>query len=246
MDADKTKILVLVEGEKLDVKLMDNLLKTYGIDQSHQIVPYKTNIYDLYGRMFVGQAPEEIDLLQLLKSKEPDEEKKKIFDESYSDILLIFDLDPQDPRFSDEKISRMTEYFVESSDMGKLYINYPMVEAFYHMKNIPDSDYNSYTATLDELMNHRYKGRVAAENRDRNFGKFATTKEECDIVIRQNIEKAQFIVGETFDPGEYIVPDSSDILSIQLGKLSSDERFVYVLCTCAFYIYDYNPKLIGL
>lgn len=34
--------------------------------------------------------------------------------------------------FTPEKIKRMSDYFVESSDMGKLYLNYPMVEAFYH------------------------------------------------------------------------------------------------------------------
>ena len=45
---------------------------------------------------------------------------------------------------------------------------------------------------------------------------------------------------------DYIIPDSSDILSVQLEKLSSDEKCVFVLCTCAFYIYDYNPKLIGM
>ena len=41
----------------------------------------------------------------------------------------------------------MSCYFTESSEMGKLYLNYPMVEAFYHMKSIPDENYTSYLAT---------------------------------------------------------------------------------------------------
>ena len=45
----------------------------------------------------------------------------------------------------------MAEYFTESSDMGKLYINYPMVEAFYHMKSIPDNDFDTYTSSMEEL-----------------------------------------------------------------------------------------------
>ena len=82
-----------------------------------------------------------MDLLQLLKSREPNLSKKALFDDSYSDILLIFDLDPHDSGFTPEKIIGMANYFVESSDMGKLYINYPMVEAFYHMASIPDPDF---------------------------------------------------------------------------------------------------------
>lgn len=35
--------------------------------------------------------------------------------------------------------------------MGKLYLNYPMVESFYHMSDIPDEKYNEYIVTLDDL-----------------------------------------------------------------------------------------------
>lgn len=45
MDNAKAKILVLVEGAKTDVKLLKHLLSVYGIDQSHQIISYNTNIY---------------------------------------------------------------------------------------------------------------------------------------------------------------------------------------------------------
>lgn len=136
---EKSKILVLVEGEKTDYKLMDRLLRMYGIAESHEIVSYNTNIYTLYNQMFRDGDPESVDILQLLKEHESDEAKKKIFDYRYSDILLIFDLDPQDPAFTVDKILEMVSFFTESSDMGKLYLNYPMVEAFYHMKDIPDA-----------------------------------------------------------------------------------------------------------
>lgn len=162
----KGKILVLVEGEKTDFRLMQHLLNVYGIDKFHQVVPYKTNIYVLYNAMFYNTDPETVDILQLLKEHEQDVCKKQIFDQNYSDILLIFDLDPQDPKFSERKIIEMITYFVESSDMGKLYLNYPMVEAFYHMKNIPDNSYNTYFSTIDELKSKKYKERVGKESRN--------------------------------------------------------------------------------
>ena len=45
MAKEKRKILVLVEGAKTDVALMERLLATYQIDFKYEIVPYCTNIY---------------------------------------------------------------------------------------------------------------------------------------------------------------------------------------------------------
>ena len=106
---------------------------------------------------------------------------------------MIFDLDPQAPEFAPDKIRQMAEYFIESSDMGKLYLNYPMVEAFYHMAFIPDAQIDSYYATLWELEKHVYKARVNRENRNDDYRKFAVTKEECNIVIKQHTQKQDSI-----------------------------------------------------
>jgi hypothetical protein len=237
-----SKILVLVEGAKTDLRLMKHLLHIYGIDNNHEVVSYDTNIYVLYQDMFSDGDPSSIDIQQLLKERERDPVKKEIFDAYYSDILLVFDLELQDPRFSKDKILEMSQFFVESSDMGKLYLNYPMVEAFYHMKSIPDEDYNSYVVSLDELFKRTYKQRVNQENRNHDYSKFAVTREECNTVIRQNIDKA-WRISEKERHVEHILPEAIEILRKQLLKIEND-KYISVLCTCAFYISDYNSKFI--
>ena len=192
--------------------------------------------------MFEDGDPGSIDLLQNLKEHEHDPEKKKLFDARYSDVLLIFDLDPQAPDYSSEKIMEMLAYFVESSDMGKLYINYPMAESFYHMKSIPDDDYNSYTASLEELRQHKYKQRVNAENRNHDYSKFAVSKEECTIVIQQNIDKA-WLLSTTRHLKGAVIPEAPGVLGTQLRYLE-ERQLVSVLCTCVFYIADYNPHFL--
>ena len=107
MSDGKSKILVLVEGAKTDVRLMQKLFEVYGISERYEILSYNTNIYTLYREMFSDGDPSSIDTLQNLKEHERDAEKKKLFDNRYSDILLIFDLDPQDPQFSGDKITEM-------------------------------------------------------------------------------------------------------------------------------------------
>ncbi len=237
----KRRILLLVEGARTDARLMERLLAIYNIDAKYEIVSYGTNIYTLYSEMFAENDPSMVDLLQILKAREIDPRKKAIFDAFYSDILLIFDFDPQAPDFSLEKIRHMSEYFVESSDMGKLYLNYPMVEAFYHMSSIPDKQYNNRFATLEELKSGTYKMRVNKENRNHDYTKFATDRVECNVVIRQNIDKARNLTHEERVP-EYI-PGQEHILTAQLS-LITEEYKVAVLSTCPFFIPDYNPKLI--
>ena len=128
----KRKILLLVEGEKADIAVMCRLLTVYNLNIDYEIIPYCTNIYRLYKDFFdSGDDPENLDLLLLLKSRDKNPDHAYIFDEHYSDIYLVFDLDPQDTGFSPDKIRKMIDFFHESSDMGKLYLNYPMAESFY-------------------------------------------------------------------------------------------------------------------
>ena len=241
MSKKTPKILMIVEGAKTDVKLMTHLLDIYGISQNHEIVSYNTNIYTLYREMFADDDPDSMDILQILKAKENDYIKKRIFDEIYSDILLIFDLDPQAPDFSADKILRMQNYFTESSDMGKLYLNYPMVESFYHMESIPDNNYFNRCATIEELKKGEYKSRVNKENRNHDYTKFAINREECNIVIKQNIQKGFLITDAIYG---LQLPDLNKILINQINSIETLKK-LFVLCTCVYYIAEYNPDFLS-
>ena len=94
---------------------------------------------------------------------------------------------------------------------------------------------------LQELKDKLYKARVQKENRNHDYSKFARTREECNVIIRQNIEKAWRITGN--NPTDYSIPVFTDILKAQVDKILK-EGLVFVLCTCAFYIFDYNSTLI--
>lgn len=241
------KILLIVEGAKIDYNLMERVLKQYEIANSHEIVSYNTNIYALYDSMFKDTDPSEFDLLAHLKSRESESVRREILEQRFSDILLIFDLDPQDDKFSPQKIIKMNDYFVESTDMGKLYINYPMVEAFYHMKSVPDPKFKSYFTMISELERKTYKTRVNRESRNRDYSKFAISKEECDIIILQNICKAWSLLDScySYDHKEVALPDLSSVLGKQLSIMQT-EKFVYVLCTCIFHVVEFNPKLVDI
>ena len=241
----KREILVLVEGQVTDVKLMERLLTAYGIYEEHQIVYYGTDVYSLYDALFRDKdGAAVLDLPLHLRSREADPEKKEILSKHFSRILLVFDLDPQSTHFLPERAKAMAEYFNDSTDMGLLYLNYPMIEAFFHIKSIPDPEYNEYTASLSELRRKKetYKDRVSKESCITDRRGIIHNRNTCNIIIRHNLAKAWQITGEI--PSMMIpVPSQSAILQKQLETIYTDGK-VSVLCTCCLYIVDYNPDFI--
>jgi hypothetical protein len=244
MKAEKQKILICVEGDRTEAVLVERLFTIYQLAGLYEIVTYKTNIFHLYQNMFRGRDPEDMDLLLVLKEHEQNSEKKKLFDNKYSDILLIFDMEPQDPLFSPIKLLEMQAYFSESDGNGKLYINYPTVESFYHMATIPDVNYLNRYISLSEIIARQYKSKVHRESFNSDYRKYATDKASYNIIIKQNIQKAWFIIGsEKGESAQNQYPPLYRILEQQLNILQSESR-IWVLCTCLSFITEYNPLLI--
>lgn len=202
-------VLMIVEGEKADYKLMEHLLQLF-FEAKFYIVPYKTNIYALY---------------DMFKMNDLD------------------DFDPQDPNYSAEKILKLKSIFKESTDNGKLYLNYPMVEAFKHLSSVDDPNYLSLKVLYEDLKEKRYKQIVSDYTFQTDYKKF--DRKECLAVFRQNIVKANYILcGVNAFPSceeEYFKIDLDEILNIQC-KLLNDDRNFYVLCTCVFFLLDNKPK----
>jgi hypothetical protein len=238
------KILLLVEGEKLEVNLLNKLLAIYSLDVNYEIYPYKTNIYELYERMFKGNE-EDLDVLDLLGILKERDHDSKILNEDYSDIILVFDYEPQDNRFSEERINLMLSYFNESTDNGKLYINYPMAESFKHIKSIPDSDYKERAVDFSVLSSGKYKELVSKESKFTDINIYS--KQIFNSIIIHNIRKAYYITKSEYDIEDikagYYELEPIEILKKQNYVLINSKQ-IYVLNTCLFYICDYNIKLI--
>ena len=237
MSDSKIKVLIVVEGKKTEPRIMSHLFDCFGISERHQIYSFKSNLYVLYQKMFLKSDPESYDLLQVLKEDAAPEDEWKL-DINYSDVLLIFDLDPQDHYYNPDHVLQMLNYFKESSDMGKLYINYPMVESYYHMKTIPDPNYLSYSFPVTNLKS--YKKHVG-EIRKNNYDSYARTQEECISLIQANITKAKLITGEN-ETG--YIPDG-DVIFQAMQNVMETRQVVPVLCTCVFYIWEYGHKLLS-
>lgn len=241
------KILLLVEGEKKDVALMERMFEVYLPDKKKEIVPYKTNIYELYGELTkdYGEEGEFADLLMVLREREKDKAKKKIFDEYYSDVILVFDFDPHDGSYSADKLQKMIAFFDNSTENGRLYVNYPMVESFCHIKSweeTPD-EYNLRQTTREVLRAKQYKTIVNNESCCTDIRKYE--KKEFDRIILLNLTKVLFLLGREGEAYDCSAPILEQVLCRACQRWEQ-EGLVDVLSTCVLYVYEFYPKKVAV
>lgn len=238
----RKSILLIVEGAKQEKALFRALLACYRLDLEYKIYSYGTNIYELYEKVFSDGIQDELSLLGVLKERAAAGDRW-LFDQDYSDILLVFDYDPQDDRFSPERLEAMQGYFNESTDNGKLYVNYPMVEACKHFLKLPDAEFINRMVTLDDVP--RYKqivGNVTGyQSYERDF-----TRPAVDMLIAETAAKAQMLSRHESGPEHERCCDDIDhaaILRVQNESLRSRQE-IWVLGTCLLFIPDYSTELI--
>ncbi len=149
--------------------------------------------------------------------------------------MLIFDYEPQTPEFSVENLSIMMNYFSESTDKGKLYINYPSVESFKHFKFILDKEYLLRQIHIDDFIDKSYKQIVDEESCCTDLRKYK--REDFNYIILENIKKAEFI--EKKKISEDVLQSYSRInennLFEEISKILMEKRFIPILNTSLFF-----------
>ena len=143
----RSRSLLIVEGKHEKNELFWLIFKCFpelNINMEDVWI-YGTNIYKLYEDIVKeygnnwAKDESDIDLPLVISKKEnPD---TVCYRNDFTNIILVFDYERHDPTFSEEKIIEMQHFFEDSTDMGKLYLNYPMIESYLHLKSIPDEEY---------------------------------------------------------------------------------------------------------
>ena len=142
---------------------------------------YGTNIYKLYEDIVREYGNDwakdriDVDLPFVISKKEHME--TVYYRNDFTNIILVFDYERHDPAFSEEKILEMQHCFEDSTDMGKLYVNYPMIESYLHLKSMPDGEYINRKIPVSLQPGDRYKCLVKSES---VLGKFIELPHRID------------------------------------------------------------------
>lgn len=165
----RSQNLLIVEGHHEKNKLFWLIFKCFPeINISmDEIWIYGTNIYQLYDDIVKeygeewAEENEDIDLPFVISKKQnPD---KLQYKEDFINIVLVFDYERHDTNFSEEKILKMQRCFVDAADMGRLYINYPMIESYRHLSQLPDDGFAERKIPVSLRPGKEYKALVDQE-----------------------------------------------------------------------------------
>lgn len=238
------KILLITEG-KDEKKLFNKLLKKFS-KQKVEIVQFRTNIYQLFTSLESYNCDyKDLEITQVLieQCKNLTTAEKQILTQTYSEIFLIFDFDPHDPLYNENKIIKLNEHFVDSSDYGKLYINYPMVESFYHIdrdhyiKSIPDENFKLSTFNIRDLTGYKKDVGMKGFALNDNDSKYTVA-----FAIEQHISKFKSII-EITDSDVFLHEHLRDFLIAQCTKLRNTKEAFIVNTSCFAILELYEKSL---
>jgi hypothetical protein len=237
------KVLFIVEGDSDEVKFLKNMLEKCFAQQNFQIYSYKTNIHVL-AQVLYNDYPDfeddDIDIKLVLRSLETNTYKREILSQEYRDVFLIFDFDPQHDTPHFDTVRRMLAFFSDSTDRGKLFINYPMMQSFKHFSVLPDDTFISRKVNREQLSH--YKELVGNESKFTDITKYSYITFVSLAV--HHIRKANYLL-----TGQYTLPNLDAYFSwssLSLYDLQHamfvDKGEVYVLNTSMFMLMDFAPK----
>lgn len=235
-------ILFVVEGGRAEPRLLKRLVKVMRTFDNYEIFSYNTNIHKMLEGMFIGdEIDTDLDFLEYLRSCRCDKKDKEVLSRSFSDIFLIFDLDPQDQKHNPDRLKKAAAFFSDSTENGKLYINYPMLESYRHIPNLDDLSYLDVKIRKEDIGGYK---EIASKEGTPQLSDISKIDESMMLrMIILNLMKANLIVS-----GDRCIPDAEtytgDITQSALLEKEYETFFteneLFVLNTCLFNPVDYN------
>lgn len=257
------RILLIVEGQRREPQLLERELEVFGLADEREVVPLGTDIHallDFIDNQY-GGAYEDIDLREVVADYLGDRddgasELGAILCGEYTDVLLVFDFDPQDNRFDAGRLRRLQSVYCDSTDLGQLYINYPMVEAYRDFDDVLDQGYLDAMVPVDVVFHGSgYKDLTA---RRRNVFRDVTRAGQFDFArnIALQASKAQYLTQGKY-PDDCIAWNGDIELAKTVAGLDLEallERAIedleqgrlWACCTCLFFAANWPTALNGV
>ena len=148
-----SNILFITEGPVDEKEFLEKMFDICYKDKKYEIYSYNTTIHTLVDILFDedGNIDEDLDIKLTLRENEKDEEKRKILSQKYTEIFLIFDFEPQHNKLKFKEVKQLLNIFNDSTDKGKLYINYPMMQSYKHINKMPDKKFKDKKVALKDI-----------------------------------------------------------------------------------------------
>ena len=240
------RVLFITEGPIDELRLLKDICRDlHKIYEEYEFYSYRTDFHQ-FVRLLIPDGIDEIDKdldIQLtLKSHEQSNEEREKLSQKYTDIYIIFDLDPHAIKVDFDKIRLLSTFFTNSSDMGRLFINYPMMQSYKHLKSLPDIDFESRTVTISDIK--RYKELVAREALDELLKAHEYSHIQLYEIACHHFCKREKILGRDYKidaESKYSASEDIKIFDKEVAQLK-EKGFCDVLNTSVLIYFEYAPE----
>lgn len=197
-----------------------------------------------------------MDIRKVLLERHPEDGDKLAG--KFTDVILVFDYDPQDSLFNQDRLERLLLFFCDSSDVGhgRLFLNYPSVEPLRDFSQFGEMDFYESSVSGEVLPRHGYKRAVESREPRVRIADFrAIAGPELADIIAMNVGKIQHLVlGSKIEDtvswarrprlSEACCQlDLLELLRFQ-GKAYDEKGIVYICGTCLFFTCENWPTAV--
>ena len=249
----KMKVLIIVEGQQTELEFFTKLFSVF--DVPVELVFVANNLYALYHKMEMYHF--ECDVKDALAELVNSDEMKEILKSKFTYTYLIFDSDLQNKapaqrsmnipieQLAEENLDKLKEmagYFTDETDptIGRLYINYPMMESYRYCDSFYDEAYLSAIIPISMMKDFK---KYASQKRLSGYDISTYTKNNFEDLIRMNVHKLKTVSDMECDE----TPSYQQYQTISVGAKIADnqsemvlhDQKLSVINTSLFMILDY-------
>lgn len=212
-------ILFVFEGAKREPDLFRAIETLFFRDKQNIVCSFGNNIYELYNELqsFEGDG----DIVSILKERYQGQKDSPFTDDAkssdFSEIYLIFDYDFQNKNISldvmNSQLEEMLDMFDDETDNGRLYINYPMVEAIRYTKTLPDKDYWTYVVSRKECTDSSFKSIADSfsDYKSLDFLTLSTRRAATEKEIRSRLDNWRLLIVQNVSKANYICSGDNEM-----------------------------------
>lgn len=215
-------ILFVFEGEKTEVEIT-NSFSQYFVNQNTNVTcAFCADIYQLYSKLWQDT---DLDTFSVLKNRQQNAVKLAPYKRSdFAEIYLFFDYDGHATNASDSAIKDLVAFFDEETELGKIFISYPMVEALIHLSST--IDFENLKVKCKTNIQYKKIAKRSAATHLKNLANLS--KNQWHDLIDAHTKKMNSIVNDSFSkPSELI--SQLEIFDKQLQKFINIDATVSVL-----------------
>ena len=250
-------ILFVFEGAEREPKIFKTLERLFFGAGERIVCSFGNNIYELYRQLreYDGDG----DIVSILRENGA-QLPAGVNSSDFSEIYLFFDYDFQNRNLTLEEMNRqlseMLDLFNDETDNGKLYINYPMLEAIRYTRELPDAHYYEYTVSRTDChdigfkdLAQRFSAYGSLDFIVLNFhspprqNKIDQVGRNWTMLKEQNTIKANYICNNRLNtPLDKESISQKRIFDAQLSKHLLPKAEVSILSAFPLFIFDYFKR----